>query len=146
VVCIDFSVGGWVLGNIDTENAFSSNMCERMYNYLYTCVFWYHQTSPGAHCVVISVDYRLGPENLYPAAVEDAEEALFWVRDHGKEELGVNLDKFAVGGSSRSVPNHLVRIQLTSPIAAGISPPLCPTRRRLRIPLYPSLSKCLWYL
>ena len=47
------------------------------------------------------MNYRLGPENPYPAAVEDAEEALVWVWNNGKDQLGVDLSKFAVGGSSR---------------------------------------------
>ncbi len=58
-----------------------------------------------ASCVVVSVDYRLGPEEPYPAAVEDAEEALHWVYTQGKAQLGVNVSKIAVGGSSRSVYN-----------------------------------------
>lgn len=61
----------------------------------------------GANCVVVSVDYRLGPEQQYPAAVDDAVEALQWVFNNGKAELGVNLDKFAVGGSSRYVECRL---------------------------------------
>lgn len=56
-----------------------------------------------AKCVVVSVDYRLGPEDPYPAAVEDAEEALHWVVKNGPTELNVNLKQFAVGGSSRFV-------------------------------------------
>jgi acetyl esterase/lipase len=58
----------------------------------------------GAECVVVSVDYRLGPENPYPAAVEDAVEALEWVRSNGESELGVDLSRIAVGGSSAQVP------------------------------------------
>ncbi|KAI0076067.1 lipase/ esterase [Panus rudis PR-1116 ss-1] len=81
-VFIYFHGGGWCLGNIDTENAFSSNACKR------------------ADCVVVSVDYRLGPEDPYPAAVEDAEEALKWVYHEGKERLNINPNKIAVGGSS----------------------------------------------
>lgn len=50
---------------------------------------------------MVSVDYRLGPENPYPAAVEDAEEAFHWVLKQGPSELKVNTSKFAVGGSSR---------------------------------------------
>ncbi|KAI0348587.1 hypothetical protein BDW22DRAFT_1319280 [Trametopsis cervina] len=80
-VFLFFHGGGWTLGNIDTENAFSSNMCKR------------------ANCVVVSVDYRLGPEQPYPAAVEDAEEALHWVVGRA-QELNINLKKYAVGGSS----------------------------------------------
>ncbi|OCH96136.1 Alpha/beta hydrolase fold-3 [Obba rivulosa] len=56
--------------------------------------------SVRAGCVVVSVDYRLGPERPYPAAVEDAAEALHWVLGQGKQELGVNVNKIAVGGSS----------------------------------------------
>ncbi|GBE77986.1 AB hydrolase superfamily protein [Sparassis crispa] len=81
-VFLFFHGGGWTLGNINTENAFSTNMCKR------------------ANCVVVSVDYRLGPEEPYPAAVEDAVEALRWIYEKGKECLRVNVQKFAVGGSS----------------------------------------------
>jgi len=53
-----------------------------------------------ANCVVISVDYRLAPENPYPAAVEDAIEYLDWVVQNGKHELNINTSRIAVGGSS----------------------------------------------
>ncbi|KAG5341395.1 hypothetical protein C0989_010924 [Termitomyces sp. Mn162] len=54
----------------------------------------------SAHCVVISVDYRLAPENPYPAAVEDAIDALDWVMQNGSNSLGINTSRIAVGGSS----------------------------------------------
>ena len=57
----------------------------------------------GAKCVVISVDYRLAPEHPYPAAVEDAVDALHWVIKHGHTELGIDLSRIAVGGSSRYI-------------------------------------------
>ena len=50
---------------------------------------------------MISVDYRLAPENPYPAAVEDAVDSLQWLVKNGTKELGVNLNQIAVGGSSR---------------------------------------------
>lgn len=50
---------------------------------------------------MVSVDYRLAPENPYPAAVEDAVETLYWVHRNGKEKLNVDIAKIAVGGSSR---------------------------------------------
>lgn len=81
-VFIFFHGGGWTLGRMDSENSFSSNMCKR------------------ANAVVVSVDYRLGPEHLYPAAVEDAVEALQWVHSKGAELLGINPSHIAVGGSS----------------------------------------------
>lgn len=51
--------------------------------------------------MVVSVDYRLAPEFPYPAAVEDAVDALQWVAKNGAQHLGVNVSKLAVGGSSR---------------------------------------------
>ncbi|CCM02131.1 uncharacterized protein FIBRA_04208 [Fibroporia radiculosa] len=77
-----FHGGGWTLGNISTQNAFCTNACKR------------------ASCVVVAVDYRLAPENPYPAAVEDAVDALRWVYENGTSQLNVNLNKIAVGGAS----------------------------------------------
>ncbi|KAL0951239.1 hypothetical protein HGRIS_007957 [Hohenbuehelia grisea] len=79
---IYFHGGGWTLGNINSEIAFCTNLCAR------------------ARCVVISINYRLAPEHPYPAAVEDAVDALEWVKIQGKAILGVDLTKVAVGGSS----------------------------------------------
>ena len=58
-------------------------------------------STSGASCVVVSVDYRLGPEQPYPGAVEDTEEVLQWVFKNGKDELSINPGQIAVGGSSR---------------------------------------------
>ncbi|KAF9822143.1 hypothetical protein IEO21_00137 [Rhodonia placenta] len=84
----DLSLGGWTLGNISTQNAFCTHMCKHVLLY------------SGASCVVVAVDYRLAPENPYPAAVEDAIEALGWVYQNGKTQLNVDVNKIAVGGSS----------------------------------------------
>jgi len=81
-VFIFFHGGGWTLGNISSETSLATNMAVR------------------ANCVVISVDYRLAPENPYPAAVEDAIDSLGWVVQNGKQELNINTSRVAVGGSS----------------------------------------------
>jgi len=60
--------------------------------------FWFL----GSKCVVVSVDYRLAPEDPYPAAVEDAVDSLHWLIKNGEKELGINPNQIAVGGSSRS--------------------------------------------
>ncbi|KAG2006783.1 alpha/beta hydrolase domain-containing protein [Coprinopsis cinerea AmutBmut pab1-1] len=81
-VFLFFHGGGWTLGNIASESAFCTNMCI------------------GADCVVISVDYRLAPENPYPAAVQDAVDALVWTVHTGAKLLDLDLGRLAVGGSS----------------------------------------------
>ncbi|KAF7173731.1 hypothetical protein CNMCM5623_005989 [Aspergillus felis] len=77
-----FHGGGWVLGNIDTENPVCTNLCVR------------------GNCVVVTVDYRLAPENPWPAAVHDCWEALLWLISDGASVLPIDLSKMATGGSS----------------------------------------------
>ncbi|KAI0107295.1 Alpha/Beta hydrolase protein [Hypoxylon sp. NC0597] len=81
-VCVYFHGGGWVLGTIDTENVIASNLCAR------------------GKCVVVAVDYRLAPENPFPAAVDDCWESVLWVLGQGKEVLNLDTSKLATGGSS----------------------------------------------
>jgi hypothetical protein len=56
-----------------------------------------------ANCVVVTVDYRLAPENPYPEAIEDAIETLQWIWGHGESMLGIDTKRIAVGGTSRHV-------------------------------------------
>ncbi|KAF4119549.1 Acetyl esterase/lipase [Geosmithia morbida] len=81
-VCIYYHGGGWVLGNIDTENVIASHLCAR------------------GKCVVVAVDYRLAPEDPFPAAVHDSWEAVLWTVGEGKDLLNIDTTKMATGGSS----------------------------------------------
>jgi acetyl esterase/lipase len=50
-------------------------------------------------CFVASVDYRLAPDHPFPAAHDDAMQALTWLIDSA-DELGVATDRIVVGGAS----------------------------------------------
>ena len=73
--------GGYVLGHPDINDA----LCQKFVI--------------DAGCRVFSVDYRLAPENRYPAAVEDCYAALCWLSGNS-EQFGINPDKIAVAGAS----------------------------------------------
>jgi acetyl esterase len=73
--------GGWVVGNIDSHEA----MCRHLAN--------------RAECAVLSVDYRMGPEHKFPAAVEDCFAATVWTAGNAAA-LGVDPGRLAVGGDS----------------------------------------------
>jgi len=94
-VCVYYHGGGWVLGTIVTENVIASHLCSR------------------GKCVVVSVDYRLAPENVFPAAVEDAWEGVLWTLGEGKDILGLDTTKMATGGSSAGANLAAVMCQRT---------------------------------
>lgn len=76
-----FHGGGHVLGNLDTHDAIARNLCN------------------GSGAVVVSVDYRMGPEHRFPAAVDDAWAAYRWVVKSASK-LGTDSTRTAVCGDS----------------------------------------------
>ncbi|MFF7811061.1 alpha/beta hydrolase [Streptomyces sp. NPDC007945] len=73
--------GGGVFGDLDTEHP------------------WAARIAGLSGAVVVSVGYRLAPEDPFPAALEDAYAVLVWVAGRA-EALGADPARIAIGGHS----------------------------------------------
>ena len=80
-VLVYFHGGGWTMGDLDTHDVLCRQLCN------------------GAGVAVVSVDYRMGPEHRFPAAVDDCVEATRWVRAQAAA-LALDPQRVAVGGDS----------------------------------------------
>jgi acetyl esterase/lipase len=69
--------------------------------------------------VVTSVNYRLGKEAAFPAAIQDVKTALRWLRAHAGD-YGIDKDKFLVWGASAG--GHLAALAGTSCGIAELEP------------------------
>ncbi len=76
-----FHGGGWVIGSVEQSDSTPRHLTDM------------------AGCVTVSVDYRLAPEDRFPAAAEDCYAATRWVADNAAA-LDVDPTKIAVGGDS----------------------------------------------
>ncbi|WP_199809279.1 alpha/beta hydrolase [Streptomyces sp. NRRL S-244] len=135
--------GGFFMGNLDTHDNVARSIAHR------------------AGAVVVSVDYRLAPEDPYPAAVEDAFTALHWTAAHAGE-LGGDPDRIAVAGDSaggnlaamvalraRDTGGPPLRFQLMWYPCTHIDPALPSETENANAPVLPHRAVVLsagWYL
>jgi acetyl esterase len=80
-VLVYYHGGGWVIGDLESHDT----LCRQLAN--------------GSGCAVLAVDYRMGPEHRFPAAVDDALAATRWVRANAAS-LQLDASRMAVGGDS----------------------------------------------
>jgi acetyl esterase/lipase len=82
--------GGWVLGAANQQDV----------------RLW--RTACEAEVAVVSVEYRLAPEDPYPAGPDDCEDAALWLVEQAKAEFGT--DRLTIGGDSAGA--HLAVLSL----------------------------------
>jgi acetyl esterase len=80
-ILVYFHGGGFVLGNLDSHDNVCRGFCRAFDG------------------IVLSVDYRLSPESVYPAATDDAWAALNWAASEGGV-IGGDPSRLAVAGDS----------------------------------------------
>src|SRR5436190_2324902 len=87
-VVMDIHGGAWSIGTAQSDDVLNDQMAR-------TC-----------KVAVVSVDYRLAPENPFPACIEDCKAAAKWLLNNEKTEFGT--DKIFLSGSSAG--GHLAAV------------------------------------
>lgn len=80
-VLVYFHGGGWVLGSLNSVDALM------------------REITASSKAIVVSVGYRLAPENKFPIAVNDAYATVLWVKENIEKYKG-RPSKLIVGGES----------------------------------------------
>ncbi|WP_433602478.1 alpha/beta hydrolase [Nocardia sp. CA-135953] len=80
-VLLDVHGGGFVMGDIETNHAANTELARTF------------------GVVVVSVDYRLAPENPYPAGLDDCYSALVWIAEQATE-WGCDPSRIVIRGQS----------------------------------------------
>ena len=79
-VVLEIHGGGWIMGSPEYDAQFNDELART------------------AKVAVVSVDYRLAPENPFPACIEDCKAAAKWLINNSKKEFGT--DKIFISGGS----------------------------------------------
>ncbi|MGK5111428.1 alpha/beta hydrolase [Geodermatophilus sp. CPCC 205506] len=81
-VIVYYHGGGWVIGALPEFETLGRTLADR------------------TGCAVVLVDYRMAPENPYPAAADDSWAALQWVDAHLQEIAGARVPLVVAGDSA----------------------------------------------
>lgn len=91
-----FHGGGFVVGGLESHD----DVCAEL--------------ASGSGCTVVSVDYRLCPEHVHPAAFNDAMTAFRWAAD--KQALPILLVGDSAGGNLAAAVSHHTRGDPRAPV------------------------------
>ena len=96
-VVLDIHGGGWSVGTAasdDIQNDYMARICK---------------------VAVVSIDYRLAPENLFPACINDCKAAAKWLVNNSMKEFGTDklfISGFSAGGHLSAVTTLYIRDSL----------------------------------
>ena len=107
-----FHGGGWVIGDLDTHDVVCRSLAVQ------------------ANCAVLAVDYRMGPDHRFPAAVDDCIAATQWLHAQAAS-LQLDPQKFAVGGDSAGG-------NLSAVVALALRDADSPVRLKHQLLIYPA--------
>ena len=88
-VCLHVHGGGWVFG--DSKHQAATRLLEM---------------AETLQCAVVSVEYRMGPQNRHPAAVQDVAAVQLWLAQNAQVEFGTNV----LVASGESAGAHLLTL------------------------------------
>jgi cation diffusion facilitator CzcD-associated flavoprotein CzcO/acetyl esterase/lipase len=105
-IVVYFHGGGWVLGNLDSDDPFCRDLCVR------------------SDAIVVSVNYRHAPEHRFPAAVDDGFAAVRWIAANaaplGSEPGRLAVCGWSAGGNIAAVVCQMARDEGAPHIAGQI--------------------------
>jgi acetyl esterase/lipase len=107
------------------------------------------QLSAELDCVIVSVAYRLAPENVFPAAIDDCYAALTWLFKNA-DSLGVDATRVGVkgesaGGGLAAAVALMARDRGEFALACqSLMAPMLDDRTCIRADLSPCLGELIW--